>query len=102
MASDVKIKVTEMKYLKQEIEQEIEQVEALLQKVVLSCQASPKGEIDTFWEGVQDWGRKVDESWTQLCNTMRKVMQDVMEGIEKYFRVLEEVMQKLKNARTDA
>lgn len=100
MASDVKIKVTEMKYLKQEIEQEIEQVEALLQKVILSCQA-PGNEIDTFWRGVMDWANKTNENWTNLCNTMRQVMQDVMEGIEKYARVLEEMMLKLKNARTD-
>lgn len=100
MASDTNMNVTEVKCLKEEIAQELSQVEGLLAKVAAACETQP-GEDDDIFTGLQDAGRILDENWKTLCGTFRKaedILSNIIEGISER---ISQTVENVKNMRKD-
>ena len=100
MANDVSMKVTELKYLKQEIDQELGYVENLLSEIVDSCQTHP-GEDDTIMKAMETTGNVLEENWTRLCSTFKQISSIFLEIIEGYSKRIAEKVEDIGSMRKD-
>lgn len=99
-ASDASMKVTELKYLKQEIDQELTHVENLLSEIADSCQTHP-GEDDTIMKAIETTGNVLEENWRNLCSTFKQISSILSEIIEGYRKRIVEKVDDIGNMRKD-
>ncbi len=100
MANDASMKVTELKYLKQEIDQELAYVENLLSEIADCCQTHP-GEDDTIMKAIETTGSVLEENWTRLCSTFKQISSILWEIIEGYSKRIAEKVEDIDGMRKD-
>lgn len=92
--SEARMKVAEARALKQEIENEITQVESILRQAVAACNEFP-GEGDTVIEAIEKVGQELDENWTKLIDGFKKIgpiLDNIIDNLAKW---AEQVVEKL-------
>lgn len=84
---DVKFDVASAKSWREEVENELQQVEKLLDDVAAECEKAPDGsEPDSITQDIIDLGKVVGESWGILCKGLFSICDlfvDIISGREE-------------------
>lgn len=70
--SDMNVDATQAKQWNAEVDQEITEVKQLLKQVSASIEDLP--EDDTIMRIIEETGRSLDESWTNLCDILESTI----------------------------
>ena len=96
---ETSISVNEMAQLQGQIEQEIQEVKAVLKKVKKCCDKDP-AEDDTILNAIDQVGQEMNASWDQLTSTLESVGNEMNTLLKQIANTVTNKTQEVKNMKT--
>lgn len=96
---DLSIDEARAKQWMQDVDQEIEEVEALL-KLVSQARSSIPGEDDTIMEGIISTCEALNDFWTQMCNGFKSASKSLTSVIENIGKAASNVVNDINTVKS--
>lgn len=97
--ADTNIKLNEVATLKDQMDQELEEVKALLKKVKTCCDKDP-AESDTILNAIDQVGQELNSTWDNLMNTINSIGNEFNSWIKQVANAISQKETDVKNMKT--